>query len=91
MTLLAGEGSAGPPPGIAIGGKSGSTKDCFQHKRGRLIDRALIFVATYGRGSTNQAIAGSEYFGVAQNHGAKVFGFRQNSSSGRRPKVPPQT
>jgi hypothetical protein len=42
----------------------------------RLIDSAPIFVATYGRGSTNQTIAGSEYFGVAKSHGAKVFGFR---------------
>jgi hypothetical protein len=42
----------------------------------RLIDSAPIFVATYGRGSSNQTIAGSEYFGVAKSHGAKVFGFR---------------
>lgn len=42
----------------------------------RLIDSAPIFVATYGRGGANQTIAGSEYFGVAKSHGAKVFGFR---------------
>lgn len=42
----------------------------------RLIDSAPIFVATYGRGSRNQTIAGREFFGVAKSHGAKVFGFR---------------
>jgi hypothetical protein len=42
----------------------------------RLIDSAPIFVATYGRASANQTLAGAEYFGVAKSQGAKVFGFR---------------
>jgi hypothetical protein len=42
----------------------------------RLIDSAPIFVATYGRGGSNQTLSGSEYFGVAKSQGAKVFGVR---------------
>lgn len=42
----------------------------------RLIDSAPIFVATYGRGGSNQTLTGSEYFGVAKSQGAKVFGLR---------------
>lgn len=42
----------------------------------RLIDSAPVHVATYARGGDNQTVAGSEYFGVAKSHGAKVFGFR---------------
>jgi hypothetical protein len=42
----------------------------------RLIDSAPIFVNTYGRGGSSATLAGSEYFGVAKSHGAKVFGLR---------------
>jgi hypothetical protein len=42
----------------------------------RLIDSAPIFVNTYARGGQSTTLQGSEYFGVAKSHGAKVFGLR---------------
>lgn len=42
----------------------------------RLLDSAPIFVATYGRASLNQTLAGKEYFGVATCQGAHLFGLR---------------
>lgn len=42
----------------------------------RLVDSAPVFVNTYARGGSSATLAGSEYFGIAKSHGAKVFGLR---------------
>jgi hypothetical protein len=42
----------------------------------RIVDSAPVPICTYMRAKDNRTINGSEYFGVATSHGAKVFGFR---------------
>lgn len=42
----------------------------------RLLDSLPVSLATYTRGGENQTVTGKDYFGIARNKGAKVFGLR---------------